>query len=99
MLRHRLASLFEPRTLLVVSDRELAIPGAPPRWLQGALTHVRVVDDEPVRIPAPLAGLARGGRLDQAIVSVSPARLPEVLDALAPHRPRAVNVLLADEPS
>ena len=99
MLRHRLASLFEPRTLLVVSDRELAVTVAPPRWLQGALTHVPVIDNEPVLIPVPLAGLARGGRLDQAIVSVCPARLPEVLDALVPHRPRTVNVLLADEPS
>jgi acetyltransferase len=46
-----------------------------------------------------MPGLSRGRRLDQALVCVPPSRLPETLEALKPLRPRAVNLLLHEQPS
>ncbi|MYN14105.1 GNAT family N-acetyltransferase [Pusillimonas sp. TS35] len=99
MLHHRLAALFEPRNILVVSDSPLPLQGAMPRWLTGACAQVDVRQGRPIVLPGSVPGLPSGQRLDQALVCVPPARLPEVLEALKPLRPRAVTLLLHSEPS
>lgn len=98
MLRHRLAALFEPRSVLVVADCDLPVMGAAPRWLQSALTCVRL-SGASVSVPETLAGVASGARVDQAVVCVAHDRLPDVLDAVRVHRPRVLVVLATRQPS
>jgi len=99
MLHHRLASLFEPRSVLVVSDGTLPLLDEPPRSLNGVCGRVDVLPGKPVVMPDTVPGLTPGRRLDQALVCVPPTRLPETLEALKPLRPRAVNLLLHEQPS
>lgn len=93
MLRHRLASLFEPRNLVVVADRSLPIVQNTPRWLKGTMAYVQVQGDDPVTVPDTLPGVAPGGRVDQVLVCVPSNRLPHVLDAVRALRPRSIVLL------
>jgi acetyltransferase len=93
MLRHRLAPLFEPHSLVVVSDRNLPVLHAVPAKLDKALTRVVVEAGRPITVPAQVAGADGAGRVDAALVCVAPQRLPEALDALAACRPRALVLL------
>ncbi len=97
MLRHRLAALFEPRSLLILSSRELPVVQAPPALLRGRIADVRIGADGQWRLPRQrLAFLQEGQRLDMALLSIDPAQLPAALAALRVHRPRAL-VLLPHE--
>ncbi len=93
MLRHRLAALFEPRSLLILSSRELPVVRTPPALLQGRITDVRVGDDGHWRMPPQLEGLKDGQRLDMALLCLDPALLPTVLGALKAHQPRVLVLL------
>jgi acetyltransferase len=99
MLRHRLAALFEPATLLVVADRRLPIAEATPPSLRGRLTLVELQSGAPISFPDTLSGVDAGARLDQALICIAPERLPEVLAALRPYRPLSVVLLPHDRPS
>ena len=99
MLRHRLAALFEPRTLAVVSDRPLPVDQSTPALLNNAVTHIPVPDAVADKVPCRLQGLPDGERLDLALVCVPPASTPAVLEALRRYRPRIVLVLAHPEPS
>jgi len=96
MLRHSLAALFEPRSMLVLADRDLPAAATAPPWLRAALTVSRIAPGQAIVLPDAIAGLAPGGRLDTALVCVAPGRLPEALEALKACRPRSL-VLLAHE--
>ncbi|HUG58383.1 MAG TPA: GNAT family N-acetyltransferase [Candidimonas sp.] len=93
MPRHRLAALFEPRTLVVLSDRVLPIAQSVPRSLQNSITFVDAGPDGPLDLPETLNGVVGSARVDQALVCVAPERLPQVLAVLKPHRPRCLTVL------
>src|SRR3546814_6296162 len=93
MLRHRLASLFEPRSLLVLSDRDLPVAQSVPATLRESIAFVAVRSGEPIVIPPRLPGVEVAQRLDAALVCVEPARLPQALAALATHRPRPLVLL------
>lgn len=99
MLRHRLAALFEPASLLVVTDRRLPIAETTPASLRGRLTRVELQPGDPISLPGSLNGVDATARLDQALVCIAPERLPEALEALRPHRPRSVVLLPHDRPS
>ncbi|HEY0295480.1 MAG TPA: GNAT family N-acetyltransferase, partial [Bordetella sp.] len=93
MLRHALAPLFEPGSLVVVADRDLPVLAALPAGLRARVT---VVECEPGLAPVPpgtCQGLAPGERPDLALVCVSPAVLPETLRRLGGLAPRGVIVL------
>ncbi|RTZ39931.1 GNAT family N-acetyltransferase [Candidimonas sp. SYP-B2681] len=93
MLRHRLAALFEPNTLLVLSDRPLPIVQSVPRSLQDTLTIVDASEGASIRLPETLNGVASGSRIDQALVCVAPRRMHEALAALKSCRPRILTIL------
>lgn len=99
MLRHRLAALFEPRTLVVVSDRPLPVEQHTPALLRNAVTIVEVDAAVQGELPSSFNGKSDGDRLDQALVCVPPEHLPAVLDALRRYRPRIVVVLAHPEQS
>ncbi|CAP40921.1 bifunctional acetate--CoA ligase family protein/GNAT family N-acetyltransferase [Bordetella petrii] len=93
MLRHALAPLFEPRSLLIVADRPLPAAESLPAGLRQRITRVDAEPGVAPELPAACAGLADGQRPDLALVCVSPAVLPETLRRLEPLRPRAAIVL------
>ena len=93
MLRHALAPMFEPSSLVIVADRPLPAAGSLSPALKAKTT---VVDCEPgaaPELPATLEGLAAGARPDLALVCVSPAVLPETLRRLSTLAPRSVILL------
>ncbi|ALM84965.1 GNAT family N-acetyltransferase [Bordetella sp. N] len=98
MLRHPLASLFGPRSLVVVADRPLPGAAALPAALAARTTRVDVARGVAPDIPAQLTGLAEDERPDLGLVCVSPAVFAETLRRLAPRAPRALIVLPHDEP-
>lgn len=93
MLRHRLAALFEPASLLVVADRVLPVAQNVPQTLSTSASFVDVRAETSITVPAKLNGVATGARVDLAMVCVAPQRLPEALDAIKAHRPRFLVVL------
>ncbi|MFV0282380.1 MAG: GNAT family N-acetyltransferase [Castellaniella sp.] len=93
MLRHRLAALFEPRSLLILSSRELPVVRTPPALLQGRIADVRIGEDGRWQMPQRLEFLQEGQRLDMALLCLDPALLPAALGALKAHRPRALVLL------
>lgn len=98
MLRHALASLFDPRSLLIIADRPL--PGAAilPAGLRARTTCVDCGPGMAPDIPDTLAGLQTGERPDLALVCVAPSVFAETLRRLAPRAPRALIVLPHEQP-
>ncbi len=99
MLRHRLAALFEPRAILVVSDRQRPVETVTPARLHNAVTSVTVNQAVNNEWPAQLAGVPHGERLDLTLVCVPPGLLQQVLDGLPRYRPMMVVVLAHPEQS
>lgn len=95
VLRHRLTALFEPRSILVVSTLPLPILRETPARLDGRITQAQISATD-VRVPERLEGLVGTQRLDLALVSIAPDRLPQALDAIRPHKPRVVVILPSD---
>ena len=92
MLRHALAPMFEPGSLVIVADRPPAAGSLSPA-LKARCTVVDCAVGEAPELPASLNGLAPGERPDLALVCVSPAVLPETLRRLAALSPRSVILL------
>ncbi|CAM5783022.1 GNAT family N-acetyltransferase [Castellaniella caeni] len=99
MLRHRLAALFEPRSLLVLSSHELPVVQAPPALLQDRIASVRIDERGHWQLPATLGFLEKGQRLDMALLSIDPASLPAALGDIKRYRPRALVLLPHETPS
>ncbi|WP_291384334.1 MULTISPECIES: GNAT family N-acetyltransferase [Achromobacter] len=93
MLRHALAPMFEPASLVIVADRPLPAASSLSPALKAKTTVVAVEPGAAPDLPDRLEGLAQGDRPDLALVCVSPAVLPETLRRLAPLSPRAVILL------
>ncbi len=99
MPRHRLTALFEPRSLLVLSDRTLPIAHSVPRSLQNTITIIDADPDQPIGLPGALNGVGEGSRVDQVLLCIAPQRLPEALAAIKPCRPRCLTALPHHTPS
>lgn len=99
MPRHRLTALFEPRSLLVLSDRPLPIVHSVPRSLQNTITIIDVDPGQPIELFQVLNGVGEGCRVDQVLLCIAPRRLPEALAAIKPFRPRCLTVLPHHTPS
>lgn len=102
MPRHRLTALFEPSSLVVLSDRPLPIVHSVPRSLQNTITIVDADPAQPIALPKALNGVSEGSRVDQVLLCVAPQRLPEALAAIKSCRPRCLTVLphhaVSDDP-
>lgn len=100
--RHRLASLFDPRSLLVISDQTLPAGNPLPPALSAAAQQISVLPGQAIKLPEAVSGVPAGQRLDLAVLCVPPDRLVESFDAIRPLRPQAVLVLrhpeLPDDP-
>lgn len=96
MLRHHLSALFQPGSLLVVSHRGLPLEQTLPPRLMAATTLVRVEPDAEPHVPTALTGIEPGERVDLVVLCVHSEQLPEVLEAISVHRPRAAILLSTD---
>lgn len=96
MSRHALSPLFDPASLIAVSDRPLPLLASLPAALRARTTELRLDGRLGYALPAELVQAA--GRPDLAVVSVPREALRATLDTLAPARPRAAAVL-THEPS
>lgn len=94
MLRHALAPLFEPRTLLVAADRPLPVLHSLPPALREKLVLADCAPGEAPSGPSPEVGQ---GRPDLALVCVAPRLLPRALAWLAAWRPAGAIFLPHDE--
>ena len=88
MIGHALAPLFNPRSLVVISQFDLPLLGSLPETLRSATTIARWDVENTPTLDAP-ADPAQG-RPDLALVWVHPQALRAALDALAAVRPRAM---------
>ncbi len=93
MFRHALAPLFEPASLVVISDRDLPVSQWLPKGLAAATTHVRADAGLPPKMPGECVGVPLGSRPDLAVVCVAPAVLIETLRRLGPCAPRGLILL------
>lgn len=96
MSRHALSPLFDPASLIAVSDRPLPLMASLPAALFARTTELRLDGRLGYALPAELAQAAE--RPDLAVVSVPRAALRATLETLAPARPRAA-AILTHEPS
>lgn len=93
MLRHALAPLFEPDSLVVAADRDLPVLAVLLAELRARTTVATCAFSHVPVLPASCQGLAPGGRPDLALVCVAPMALPETLRRLAALAPRSAIVL------
>lgn len=93
MLRHELAPLFEPESLIVIGDRSMPVMDSLPEALRRRTTQVVCAPGRPVKLPKKLTGLNAGGRLDLALVCVAPHALQHTFHQLSACAPRAVILL------
>ncbi len=99
MLRHRLAALFDPRSLLIVSTRHLSVEDNPSAGLRGRISVVRADAQGGFQVPATLDFLQAKQRLDMAVLCVDPSQLQQILAQLQRHRPRVLMLLPHPEPA
>jgi acetyltransferase len=93
MLRHTLDPLFQPDSLLVVSDQPLPVYQSLPPSLRARTTRVDVQQGQLARLPQRLEGLKPDERLDLAVVCMPPLLLVDTLAELSQIRPRALIVM------
>lgn len=91
--RHRLTSLLDPRSVLILSDQPLPAERQPQAAPDGVIHSIRVRDGHPVQLDAVMPAGGDDARLDLAVLCVPPVRLVESLGALRVLRPRSVLVL------
>ncbi|WP_134789459.1 hypothetical protein, partial [Bordetella pertussis] len=71
MLRHVLAPMFEPASLVVIADRLLPVTSVLPSALRARTTVVQAAPGAAPELPAACAGVAEGLRPDLALVCVA----------------------------
>lgn len=93
MFRHTLDPLFQPKSLLIVSDNPLPVFQALPSGIRGNTTRVDAEPGQLPEFPVSLAGVKPDARLDLAVVCMPPLLLEGVLEALEAYRPMALIVM------
>lgn len=91
--RHRMASLLEPRSLIVVSDGPLPLLEQQKDALRKITAMVAVTPGQAITMPDPLPVEPDQDRPDLVVLCVPPQRLREALDAIQTVQPRGVLIL------
>lgn len=93
MQRHRLASIFEPRSLIVISDVSLPVCESVPAYLVRNTTLMSFDSSESFAQLAAKESIESEERKDLAVLCVHPDRLEMVLSFLERKPPRAMILL------
>ena len=96
MFRHTLDPLFQPRSLLIVSDRPLPVSQSLPSGLRQRTTRLEVQPGQLPVFPTQLTGVPSDERLEMAVVCMPPLLLQDVLGSMATYRPLALIVMAHD---
>lgn len=91
-----MASLLEPGSLIVISDRPLPLFEQHGEAVKKITAIVSVAADQAITIPDQLPVEASQGRPDLVVICVPPKRLREALAAVGPTQPRGVLILRHD---
>lgn len=91
MLRHRLASFFEPKSLLVITNTALPILNAVPPALQRTTTLLKVEDLQ--QLDKMLNETSLPDDIDLVVLCVFPSWLPKIFDYLSHSPPKALLML------
>ncbi|HLS42291.1 MAG TPA: GNAT family N-acetyltransferase [Paenalcaligenes sp.] len=97
--RHRLAAFFEPRSLVVIADREMPHVLSDDSPLVGRYAFFHFEKRRPWGLPATLPFMRAGQRLDLVVLSVDTMHLPALLERIAIWQPRALLLLASAKPS
>jgi len=93
MLRHQLDPLFQPRSVLVVTDQHVPLLDHVPDSLKDRLTLV-LCPSETLPEAVNVAESAKtDGRVDMVLACMPPGSLPQVLKLIEDVRPRALIIL------
>ena len=95
--RHRLAAFFEPRSLVVIADREMPHVLTETSALAGRYAFFKYDDSTEWALPKTLAFLEPSHRLDLVVLSLKQSALATVLERLASWQPRALLLLANSE--
>ncbi|GGX29458.1 hypothetical protein GCM10007242_39990 [Pigmentiphaga litoralis] len=99
MSRHSLSPLFDPHSLVAISDRPLPLMITLPPALRATTTEIRLDAHQRITLPSPLCGSADPkARPDLAVIKVPRAALRGVLETLSALPPRAA-IVITHEPS
>lgn len=99
MSRHTLSPLFDPRSLLAISDRPLPLMATLPAALRATTTDIRLDPVFGLVLPPVLCGSTDPGfRPDLVVINVPRTALQGVLEALTRIRPISV-IVITHEPS
>lgn len=96
MFRHALDPLFQPRSLLIVSDQALPVFQALPSGLRSRTTRIDCEPGQMCQFPESLNGLAVDQRVDMVVVCMPPLLLQSVLEGIEVYRPMAMIVMAHD---
>ncbi len=91
MLRHRLASFFEPKSLLVITDIELPILKALPASFAAHTTVIHIQEGQSISTVLADSPLSESKEL--ALICVQPSHLSAVLAYLSARPPQALLLL------
>ncbi len=97
MLRHRLASFFDPKSLIVISDMDLPILTAVPAALGPKTTALRICDEHSFEDLIQENPLNKENKRELAVVCVKPSLLAKVLNYLEGAPPKALIMLQSDQ--
>ena len=89
MLRHRLASFFDPKSLIVISDIDLPILTAVPASLGPKTTALRISPEQNFEQLVVEHPLDADCRRELAVVCVEHSRMEKVLNYLEAAPPKA----------
>ena len=96
MLRHRLASFFEPKSLIVISDMDIPILTAVPASLGQKTTALHINEDQSFEQLVQEHPLDASNKRELAVVCVKPSLLEKVLAYLEAAPPKALILLQSD---
>lgn len=96
MLRHRLASFFDPKSLIVISDIDLPILTAVPASLGPKTTALRISPEQNFEQLVAEHPLDADCRRELAVVCVEHSRMEKVLNYLEAAPPKALIILQPD---
>lgn len=90
MTRHRLSSLLEPRSILIIASQPLFALDEMPPPLRRVTTVTTFDATGKPQLPVTLQGVQAGERLDLALVAVEEAQIAPTLSQLGRTPPRAM---------
>lgn len=96
MVRHALDPLFQPTSLLVITDRPLPVQQSLTGELRQRAVLLACQSGELPTLPSERPPGSTEGRVDLVVICMPPLALPDTLQAVSRYQPRAAIILAHD---